>query len=805
MSDDNSTPIRNESWLFSRAAARSIHYRELELAWRAAQALREDRDNDRRALGRLLDGDSELPEHVIREREFPFGALDASLFSTDAVDVTRRDRVDRRTRPYVSRTPSRVSSRGEFSLTSYDSDIFNPEEIFERYEMSTNEQAQPSGTQQSEAQHFIADAERELQEIHHEIRENPVARAAPPNVAQERDNEVRDTLRAVIQELRRLQTDIDAVRETQVHTQRIHDYRPSRLSRRDTTYVDHDDVRHQRGRGSLPLKEARCMIPEFDGNASKLQEFLSAMTYAVENIDPNDEVTLLGAILCTKLKGRAMLDFQTRKIRNFEQLRQELEACYVSKKSTTHLQIEFNTLKQRTGENARTYGLRADKLTMDLYESMIEGRQHYTTENKRAILDILQQQALENYQIGLNDDTKAVVRSRGYATLQDAIAAATAEERIKGTTVSRPKPKYYMPAADNYKNKLQCRKCGKLGHHGKDCRNSRYSNRFALPQPDKTRINAVEKFCKHCKKRGHTQAECWHLNGRPRNKTPYHPPRPQNNGNKNNNPRKAIEPRKKKNSGSESSSEDERKTAGKKDKRAQTYQVAQVTRAAQPSSGLDQITLPIQETRSGEINMLFDSGATLSLIKVKNLKGKTRISPEKITLAGITGHKMYTIGSMQAHINIGEQVLRHTMYVVKDDFPMEYDGILGLDFMKNHRVICDYDKQQLNIAGVTFKIKPYGKIILQPRSETIVRATTNRNQPGVIQAKETKPGVYIGRCMVEPKNFACVVSIINTTDKPVEIRTPHVTIEDPDESDHQIYAVINEAERANKLPRSKRI
>ena len=801
MSDNSNSPIRNESWLFSAAAARSIHYLELDLAWRSAQALREDRDNVRRALEYPPEGNSELPEYVVREREFPFTSLDSSLFE----NATLQDREIRRTRPYISRTPSRVSSRGEFSLTSYDSDIFNPEEILERYAMSANDQAQPSGAEQTEAQQFMADAERELQEIHQTIRENPAARVAQPNVARERDDEVRDTLRAVIQEIRRLQTDIDAVRETQLHTQRIYDYRPSRPNRRDTTIIDHDDdVRHRRGRGTLPLKEARCMIPEFDGNASKLQEFLSAMTYAVENIDPADEVTLLGAILCTKLKGRAMLDFQTRKVRDFEQLKQELEACYASKKSTTHLQIEFNTLKQRTGENARTYGLRADKLTMDLYESMIEGRQHYTTENKRAILDILQQQALENYQIGLNDDTKAVVRSRGYATLQEAIAAASAEERIKGTAANRPKPKYNTLGGDNYKNKLQCRKCGKMGHHGKDCRSSRYANRFALPQPEKSRVNAVDKFCKHCKKRGHTRNECWHLNGKTINKTSKGLQGPRHNNIKDNNTRKTIESRKKKNSDSESSSEEERGSAGKQDKCARSYQVAQVTRAAQPSSGLDQITLPIQETRSGEIDMLFDSGATLSLIKVKTLKGKTKISSGKITLAGITGHKMHTIGSMQAHIKLGEQVLEHTMYVVKDDFPMEYDGILGLDFMKKHRVVCDYDKQKLKIAGVSFKLRPCGKITLQPRSETIVRAITNRNQPGVIQAKETKPGVYIGRCLVEPKNFACAISVINTTNKPVEIRTPHVTIEDHDENDYQIYAVINEAECTDK-PRSERI
>jgi len=59
------------------------------------------------------------------------------------------------------------------------------------------------------------------------------------------------------------------------------------------------------------------MIPEFDGNSqAKLKEFLSACSYAIKNINSIDERTLLDAILCTKLKGKAIIDFETRDIYN---------------------------------------------------------------------------------------------------------------------------------------------------------------------------------------------------------------------------------------------------------------------------------------------------------------------------------------------------------------------------------------------------------------------------------------------------------------------------------------------------------
>jgi len=71
------------------------------------------------------------------------------------------------------------------------------------------------------------------------------------------------------------------------------------------------------------------------------REFINAASYAMKSIHPADEQTLLGAILCTKFKEKAMVNFHTRDVRSYEQLKHELEAEYLSKRSTAHLQLEF--------------------------------------------------------------------------------------------------------------------------------------------------------------------------------------------------------------------------------------------------------------------------------------------------------------------------------------------------------------------------------------------------------------------------------------------------------------------------------
>ncbi|KAL6256747.1 hypothetical protein P5V15_011681 [Pogonomyrmex californicus] len=273
-------------------------------------------------------------------------------------------------------------------------------------------------------------------------------------------------IRELMDEIRDLRVQVNGLsRQTQLpmgeRTRLSQDFLPHPL---DLTYGrSYQDIRNQPGNALtfLTLKDARNMIPEIDGTSrGRVYEFLNASTYAIKNIHPADEHSLLEAILCTKFKGKAMMDFRTRDIINFEQLKRELEKEYLSKRSTAHLQLEFNSLKQKPNENAQEFGRRTDNIAMELYESMEEGKNH-TVEQQRAILENIKEQALYNYQNGLHDEIKLIVRSQRYQTIQEAIAGATAEEKTRGPSMrtltyrNRPVFKTHTPSP-------RCEKCRSL-------------------------------------------------------------------------------------------------------------------------------------------------------------------------------------------------------------------------------------------------------------------------------------------------------------------------------------------------------
>jgi len=101
-------PIANRSFVLSDSARRATA--------RLSEPPRVELDRVRRNIESQYPGREVESTNVVIEREFPFNNVDESLLVTESTDSTNEiRREERRPRPRISRTPSNVSLRREFS------------------------------------------------------------------------------------------------------------------------------------------------------------------------------------------------------------------------------------------------------------------------------------------------------------------------------------------------------------------------------------------------------------------------------------------------------------------------------------------------------------------------------------------------------------------------------------------------------------------------------------------------------------------------------------------------------------------
>jgi len=152
---------------------------------------------------------------------------------------------------------------------------------------------------------------------------------------------------------------------------------------------------------------------------------------------------------------------------------------------------------------------------------------------------------------------------------------------------------------------------------------------------------------------------------------------------------------------------------------AREYKVTQINGNARASTGSDLVTLSIQEAKRKKTSFLLDTGATLTLIKLRNLKNET---PKREKRMILTGHKIHTIYKIRVPILVRNRRIRHTIYMMKNDFPINYERILGIDFLQK-QATCNLEARS-DFARRDIKTSVLRKISIKTRSETIIQAIT---------------------------------------------------------------------------------
>lgn len=96
--------------------------------------------------------------------------------------------------------------------------------------------------------------------------------------------------------------------------------------------------------------------------------------------------------------------------------------------------------------------------------------------------------------------------------------------------------------------------------------------------------------------------------------------------------------------------------------------------------------------RAKPLLFLIDSGASISILKKSTLPSDYEIDTcRSVTLTGITDHEIFTFGSANLQLfDLNSSTYSYSFQLVDDDFNMNVDGILGLDFIQYFGAILDF-------------------------------------------------------------------------------------------------------------------
>lgn len=131
-----------------------------------------------------------------------------------------------------------------------------------------------------------------------------------------------------------------------------------------------------------------------------------------------------------------------------------------------------------------------------------------------------------------------------------------------------------------------------------------------------------------------------------------------------------------------------------------------------------------------QTSFLVDTGADISLIKLRQLKDNTKCYENNpISLKGIDNNSspISTICCTFIDIMIENQLINHCFHVVHDDFPIPFDGIIGNDFIKKYRCSINYENNYLEIQSNRIPLFHLSKSINLKTSNSCIISNSNSN------------------------------------------------------------------------------
>lgn len=207
------------------------------------------------------------------------------------------------------------------------------------------------------------------------------------------------------------------------------------------------------------------------------------------------------------------------------------------------------------------------------------------------------------------------------------------------------------------------------------------------------------------------------------------------------------------------------------------------------------------------ITFLIDTQADISILKKSSIYFDSIVDVNnKTNIHGVTDGFVQSLGVLNAQIFIANHFIDQQLHIVPNSFPIQTNGILGKDFLRNNLCIIDYQSMKVIIRSgnksLYLKLQDDREddfIEIPARCEIIKEVSFNRKltEDQVIKPQEIAKGIFVASSIVN-KNKP-IVRILNVTNDSIKLKKK-LNIDSQNISNFNILNYSN-----SNINRSKRV